>query len=201
MIRFDYYGTGDSYGEYQHLDFHQGVSTLKEVCDFSLNFLKVTPVVLIGIRLGANVILEFQKTNKIIENTILIDPIYSGGRYLKELKLRRRAFYKLNNMSIEDDYVILEDVSYLDHQGFLISPTLEDQLSNINLLDIENLPSKNKYFIFSLDHLLKKKHKAFADFLTKENIVEYINNNTKPFWNSLEKINTEEFQNSIITYV
>jgi len=200
IVRFDYYGTGESYGDYNVLNLENCVSTLHQICQLVTNSFDVKEISLLGIRLGANVLLEMIKEKIDFRNIFLIDPIISGKRYLKELSLRRKAFFQINNMPVEDKYVHINNIKYLDHQGFLISEELETQILNIDLVN-EDFLSNKSLFLFSLDILNRKKMSQLSRKLGVKNKIGFVVNNAKPFWNSMETIETNNLQSTILEYV
>jgi len=84
VLRFDYSGTGDSYGEFSSFSIEQAiedidlaVKELKEACGLK-------KIMLVGVRLGATLSLLYSQKAK-IDGLILWNPIFDGIQYLKEL--------------------------------------------------------------------------------------------------------------------
>lgn len=138
VLRFDYFGTGDSMGDDVDGDLEgwaQDVHTAHgEICRLA----NTSRVVWIGMRLGATVAqLSARMAPANLTKLILWDPILDGSRYLASLRERHVT-------SLENVYILplrpparkrAEDPAcYRDEAiGFAISPQLRSQLENLDL--------------------------------------------------------------------
>jgi pimeloyl-ACP methyl ester carboxylesterase len=90
VLRFDYYGTGDSGGEMgdvslcgARMDILEAVQELKAIT-------QVDAVTLVGLRLGASLAAGATIISPAeVSDLILWDPVVTGDRYFQELALRR----------------------------------------------------------------------------------------------------------------
>lgn len=108
--RFDYTGTGDSEGEFSHTVptdwLADGATILEDFCKTT----KPNRIVLLGIRLGANIasgLPAFHK-NLPIAGMIFWEPILDLGRYVRHLRWTDRR---------------PQDMEFLDHYGWSIART------------------------------------------------------------------------------
>lgn len=91
VLRFDYYGTGDSGGSSADVsvpqwiaDIHAAMDELKEMAD-------LPAVSLVGTRLGAAMSAEAAATRADVASMVLWDPVVSGEEYLREIAGPRLA--------------------------------------------------------------------------------------------------------------
>ncbi len=85
VLRFDYYGTGDSAGEREEGDLQSWLGdalvALEELRDIS----GCQTVATFGIRLGAIVAWQLACTRSDVHSTVLWDPVVDGSEYVREL--------------------------------------------------------------------------------------------------------------------
>jgi pimeloyl-ACP methyl ester carboxylesterase len=124
VLRFDYFGTGDSAGkssdgtiERWHADIRSAASELLELSGRRL-------LSVVGLRAGAALAATTEGLD--IKDLVLWDPIISGHNYVKKLRLINRS--KL--------------------LGFPFPPTMQDSIERIDLLSESNINAEN-IFIFS----------------------------------------------------
>ena len=91
MLRFDYYGTGDSSGEGSDADLTLWSEDLDEAVEELRAISGVMRVSLVGVRLGAALALRPPPTADDIQDAALWDPVVRGRRYLGELLRARRT--------------------------------------------------------------------------------------------------------------
>ncbi len=200
VVRFDYYGTGDSYGDLKELTISTCLESSKQILEFIHTEFGINSVSILGIRFGASLALELASKCNEIGGVFLIDPIALGKRYLTELRLRRKAFFMVNNMKNTDDKVIINGKKYEDHQGYLISVSLTEELENLNIF--QNKLSEKSVFLFSLDVLnYKKLLKLKEDLNASNNKIKLIKDKTPSFWDTMEMIKTESLTSEILKYV
>ena len=200
VVRFDYYGTGDSCGDFSELTVDSCLNDCKNILDFIKDEIKIETISVLGIRFGASLALKLADINKEIDNIFLIEPIVSGKRYLMELSLRRKAFFKLNGMKDNNEEVIINRKSYIDHQGYLISDILMEELKS---LDAFKQGGNNQGVIFfSLDQLNYKNMLKLKEALSVINEkIKLIKNSTPTFWSTMEMTKTEPLTTEILKYV
>jgi uncharacterized protein len=85
-LRFDYFGTGDSSGEADQADLTGSNADLEAAIEALRDIAGASKVVLIGLRLGANIAVDVAARHKSeIEALVLWDPIVSGEKYVETL--------------------------------------------------------------------------------------------------------------------
>lgn len=197
VARFDYFGTGDSYGELYNFSFDTCLTDISSVTEYIQNEYNVKSINVLGIRIGGSLALMKLNKNDLVKNIFLIEPIVDGKRFLIEQRTRRKAFYKLNNIIIDNQFIEVNSKLFEDHQGYLISEDMISFIENININNI-NLFEK-RIFIFKLNTLFSGKTiSLLKNKLESNNYIKEYNVDCKDFWASLESIDTSALTNSIV---
>jgi len=145
VLRFDFYGSGDSYGDLEDAELSQwqrDVSSAIAELQFRTS---VTRICLIGVRLGASLSLIAAAQEDGIDSLVLWDPIVRGESYLEELRLlqkealRRRPKSSLRKAT-EDEVI-----------GFPLSNVLRAEIHRLNLLAVE-VKRETKILTVQSDH-------------------------------------------------
>lgn len=85
VLRFDYYGTGDSAGSGREASLAQWRTDVQEAVMELRETAGLSEVTLIGLRLGAAVAMEAARKRHDVDRLIAWDPVVSGASYLEEL--------------------------------------------------------------------------------------------------------------------
>ncbi len=83
VLRFDYYGTGDSAGNLDETDLQQWVENIQQAEDELKDLSGVRKISVVGLRFGA--MLAAKHNSKNINRLVLWDPVESGQEYIKML--------------------------------------------------------------------------------------------------------------------
>lgn len=91
-LRFDYFGTGDSAGDYSETDLAGMESDVESAIESMKDIAGTRRVSLIGLRVGANVASRVAiRLPSEVEALVLWDPIISGGQYVRDLEASSQA--------------------------------------------------------------------------------------------------------------
>lgn len=85
VLRFDYYGTGDSAGAGDQVTFDGCVKDAITAVDEARALAGARNVLLVGIRLGAAIALHAAAESRAVDAVALWDPVVKGAGYLNEL--------------------------------------------------------------------------------------------------------------------
>lgn len=85
VLRFDYYGTGDSAGEQSEATRAQWLSDIGTAVDELKDVGQLSRVSLVGMRYGAALAAEAAATRHDVDRMVLWDPVVDGRSYLREL--------------------------------------------------------------------------------------------------------------------
>jgi alpha/beta superfamily hydrolase len=133
VLRFDYFGCGDSNGAWDQWDFHQWHADISTAIDELCGGADVSRICLMGLRLGGSLSMQVAYERKDIEHLVLWDPVVNGGRYLEELQGMHKEWLQ---GSFAKDSGILADGAKREILGFLISESLEGCLQDMDLLSL-----------------------------------------------------------------
>lgn len=84
VMRFDYPGTGDSFGDGKDIGYEEWLEQAQNALDFLKSDTKYDAIHLIGLRLGALVAAELAGKNSCIKKLVLWDPFVSGDSYIQD---------------------------------------------------------------------------------------------------------------------
>jgi pimeloyl-ACP methyl ester carboxylesterase len=84
VMKFDYPGTGDSYGDGKDIGYEEWLEQAQNALDFLKSETKYDDIHIVGLRLGALVAAELAKKNICIKKLVLWDPYVSGESYIQD---------------------------------------------------------------------------------------------------------------------
>jgi exosortase A-associated hydrolase 2 len=132
VLRFDYFGTGDSGGDMTDGDLARWQGDVETAIDELKDTSGQSQVTLIGLRLGAALAAATAVRRSDVERLVLWDPVVSGEPYLSELA----------RMSSIADWT---SVLTRPHEilGFVLTPQLANQIRAVDLLKlVPQLPQR-----------------------------------------------------------
>lgn len=84
VMKFDYPGTGDSYGDGKYIGYHDWLEEAQSALNFLKSETQYNDIHIIGLRLGALVAAELARNNAFIKKLVLWDPFVSGDSYIQD---------------------------------------------------------------------------------------------------------------------
>jgi len=127
VLRFDYFGTGDSWGELHESNTEVWIKDIHLAIDELVALTGLPDVTLLGIRFGAT--LASHCSHPGISQLILWDPIESGENYLSILshndKLKRLANEK-------EGYVCKTEAKSMDYSNFILGQELKHSMQRLS---------------------------------------------------------------------
>jgi exosortase A-associated hydrolase 2 len=138
VLRFDYYGCGDSAGDSVEADFSQWLIDVRSAIDEVRSRAVISKLGLIGARLGATLATLVGAERSDIDAMVLWDPVVNGKCYLDELVGQQRKWRSepFITQPPEPQEQILEVF------GFPISAALRKTLEQVDLLKLKSRPAK-----------------------------------------------------------
>jgi pimeloyl-ACP methyl ester carboxylesterase len=94
VLRFDYYGSGDSAGEGDECTIEQCLEDVGTAIDELKDMSGVQNVTLVGLRVGATLAAIAAASRSDIESLVLWDPVISGRRYLEDMQRVEEAWFR-----------------------------------------------------------------------------------------------------------
>lgn len=94
VLRFDYFGCGDSAGEDADADIGQWLGDITAAIDELKAMARATRVALVGLRLGATLAAEAAAGRDDVDGVFLWDPVTDGAAFVAELEQLQRAWLR-----------------------------------------------------------------------------------------------------------
>ncbi len=92
VIRFDYFGTGDSAGSSEEHTVEQSLADITAAIEEVKDISEATDVTLVGLRLGATLALLAAAERRDVDRVILWDPVIAGDAHLGNLASLQREW-------------------------------------------------------------------------------------------------------------
>jgi pimeloyl-ACP methyl ester carboxylesterase len=144
VLRFDYFGSGDSGGDGEETTRDRCLADLAVAIDELKDMSGVSRVSLVGLRLGATFAALAARKRPDIDRLVLWDPIVDGTRYLSDLEgLQRR--WLVDRMG---DAARLPDASS-ELIGFPITADARAQLGDTTLMPLQTIRAKSVALLVS----------------------------------------------------
>ena len=138
VLRFDYFGCGDSAGGGDEGSLEQWTEDTAAAVDELRDYAQVRHVSLIGLRLGASLAALVGSDRRELRGAVLWEPIVSGTSYVEELLSLHNAWLQAQ----EDGWATRRDSQGTETLGFLLTPSMREQLERMDLLNLGGSPSK-----------------------------------------------------------
>jgi pimeloyl-ACP methyl ester carboxylesterase len=135
VLRFDYFGTGDSSGDSEQGNSLQWIVDISSAVDELKRQSGLKKICLVGLRLGASLATITGERRKDIDSLVLWDPIVDGESYIRELKKLQAQMMKYSYARMKK---LTRDGTHTEILGFPISDLMFSDLMGINLLQIHN---------------------------------------------------------------
>ena len=123
VLRFNYFGTGDSAGESTEATLEQWIDDVGDAIEELKDTAGVRQVSLVGIRLGAAVAAQAAHGRQEISSLVLCDPVVTGPAYVEEL----------NSLGQPADVNGAVPPGTVGVSGFPLTPSLTNGLRQIDL--------------------------------------------------------------------
>lgn len=127
VLRFDYYGTGDSTGEFSSLTVKESLNNIKMVVDRFRTSCDLHRVILLGVRFGATLAIMYSKIYD-IDALVLWDPVLDGRAYIKSIDM---SYKKWLNGSFTKEH--RKRNSFMENFGFQFSANLVNEIEEISI--------------------------------------------------------------------
>lgn len=140
VLRFDYFGTGDSEGTSEAISIAGAMKDIDQAIAELRSLSGARQVILLGARLGADFALRVSPDNENVSKILLWDPILDGTAYLKELRQRHEELIR-SHTNIGDNE--RKTVGWgREILGFKVSPSLVSQIESIDEQDFAEIASQ-----------------------------------------------------------
>lgn len=156
VFKFDYYGSGDSFGESQDFNLQQCLAdiqaaeqTFRQQCD-------IQQIAIIGMRLGATLAAQYARQHE-IQQLYLWEPVINGQRHWQELKqLQKELLSRIReNSSIfsanPNRHAMHPGKQQEELLGYRVSQQLIDELQELDLMEILQPSEQRTLLVTSQD--------------------------------------------------
>lgn len=146
VMRFDYYGTGDSAGDSHQVSIERCRRDVEAAVEELRDMSGATEVVLVGLRMGANIAALAAAGLSGVAHVVLWDPVTDGPQHLVELLNENPALS--GTIRGADDAARIEGTE--GTLGFPLTPRLRNEIA---VLDLRTVPAAaSDYFVVSSSH-------------------------------------------------
>jgi len=143
VLRFDYYGCGDSRGDGEESTLERCEADVGEAVRFVRGRTRATSVDLLGLRLGAAIALRHAAGHRgQIGRMVLWDPVVRGEDFLASMRAQSARFGKWMEGMFGRPASPAESEGPRDFIGFRLSKGLVGELGALDLLQVEESPCR-----------------------------------------------------------
>jgi len=192
VLCFDYYGDGDSQGEFEEATLETRLNDISSALDFFRGKTSVDRLALLGVRFGATLASLSAEKKGLSDALILWAPILKGNDYLLQL-LRMNlthqvVVYKKVLYTREDLIKGLKEGKKINVEGYEITRKLHEQVSKVDLL-AEDKIFKGKALLFQFSQNstdFEPELEKLRILYSKNNTSELIKCADPPFWGDMK---------------
>jgi alpha-beta hydrolase superfamily lysophospholipase len=146
VLRFDFYGCGDSAGDGNHDHLGQWLADITTAVDEIRRRARVIKVSLVGLRLGGSLAILAGAQRGDVEGLVLWDPVISGKTYVEQLTQLHRETLQRANTPPPSALMKERPTEIL---GFPLTDSLFTDLIKLDLSAIRQKPANNVLVIKS----------------------------------------------------
>jgi len=140
VLRFDFYGSGDSAGDGEQASVGRWIADISTAVDELRGGCDVGRICLIGLRLGGTLAAIAGAERGDIDGLVLWDPVVEGRAYLKELKSLHKEWLRGSFAKSQPRFGREQHDEVL---GFALTDSVQKQLQELDLLTLGRKPANN----------------------------------------------------------
>lgn len=146
VLRFDYFGTGDSAGDVHEGNPTQWIEDIRTASDELKDTAGVSRVAWVGLRYGGTLAALASKDRKDIDTLVLCDPVMNGSSYVAELQAMHLEYLE---QEFGDEFDPKNSSAEGEIMGFPLTEALLRGLESIDLTAIVGCSAKKVALIAS----------------------------------------------------
>lgn len=143
VVRFDYFGTGDSAGESDEAELPRWLEDIDTAIEEARELAGSQAVSLVGLRLGATLAALSGSRSGEVRQVVLWAPVLSGAVYLRELAEQHRAWFETRPRP--KDFVLADPPGEL--LGAPLGASFRQAIERLDLLGLERSPARRALLI------------------------------------------------------
>ncbi len=147
VLRFDYYGTGDAYGDFQDAGPEQWLADVSLAVEEIQDYGDIDSVALVGLRIGATLAMMAASRITAISDLVLWDPVVNGNSYLQEINHAHQHW--LNDLLPKPPTSTLSEKGG-EVLGFPMSKSLISKIRSLQLNNISGIKAKRILLLESI---------------------------------------------------
>lgn len=187
VLRFDYFGTGDSAGESDAGDVSRWTNDISTAIDELKDTAGVTKVSLVGLRLGASLAAGVATERKDLDRIILWDPVVGGKAYVEKMVLTELA----DRGGSRDGAL-----GTIGIKGFPLTSRMREGLERIDLRQLQT-PASGRMIVTVSEE--RPEFMAFRDALTGRRVaLTYRHIPSAGNWDEIDQFGSALLPQSII---
>jgi pimeloyl-ACP methyl ester carboxylesterase len=185
VLRFDYYGTGDSAGDSGDISLERWQADIHTAIDELKSRTTMGRVSLVGLRLGARLAAVTSAQREDVRDLVLWDPVVIGKEYLAELDRMHRQML-IDTLRAPTARMRLGNGGIQEQLGFPLPPPMRQAIEELNLVDTLPAKAERSWLIVSEE---RPEYRSLQASLARSGIrFEYQTVPDASEWNNLDKI-------------
>lgn len=192
VMHFDYYGDGDSQGEFEEATLETRLSDIGSALDFFKKKTSVDKLALLGVRFGATLACLLAEKNSTLDALILWAPVLNGNDNIQSLLrinlTHQIVVYKKVLYTREDLIKGLKEGKKINVEGYEITRELYEEVSKVDLL-AEDKKFKGKTLLFQFSQNsseFEPELEKLRGIYSKNNSTELLKCADPPFWGDMK---------------
>jgi pimeloyl-ACP methyl ester carboxylesterase len=187
VLRFDYFGTGDSAGESLEGNISQWKRDVGTAARELIDMSGAKSISLVGARLGAALAAQAAIEDIYLRDVVLWDPVINGRAYLEELKALQRHLFPSKAEEFEKNGELL---------GYPISPAMVTGIEEVDLL-VHPPPGGERVSLVVSEE--RKEYRHFAEsFRSRGRMIDYRHVPDSTEWGKAEDLIQASLLNNVI---
>jgi pimeloyl-ACP methyl ester carboxylesterase len=159
VLRFDYFGTGDSVGEGEEATLARWLADVGQAVRHMRGRYRVTRLTLFGVRIGAALALRYMLDRGGVDRLVLWDPVVDGRQFVDEIRQRTAEHERWLGERHGTRPASIPADGPRDLFGFRYSQSMIEELAAIDLLSLQVAGGADAYI---LDNCEDEKTAALA---------------------------------------
>lgn len=151
VLRFDYYGCGDSMGESEEARLSRWLGDIVGAIRYLRGRSRLTQISLVGLRFGAAMSMIVGAEREEIDHMVLWDPTVDGRTFLDEMESKQASLKAALNLQPGTGLNWPDDHGYTELLGYGYSNSLLEDIEGLNLLQVRGKPAKRVFLLNSMD--------------------------------------------------
>jgi uncharacterized protein len=150
VLRFDYYGCGDSSGEEEQGSLSQWLEDTSTAVSELRRRTNLSEVCLVGLRLGATISLLVATAKNDVTGLVLWEAVTNGKDFLRDVLALQKQMMRFRPKPRKSKKPA--DTT-LDLLGFAMNQSLRDEVEGIDILGVSQKPAESAFVIQSNDEI------------------------------------------------